>query len=108
MVEAKHLAVFLGVLATSVILVIYISKQPGGYIETRGKSTCSWRTEGDSTTNSRAMLFECQCQNGKEYKCKYEANPDKHCPKFHKDIFGYFKQIREAVAGKYNHMYMYM
>ena len=117
----KYAAVLVVVLAILFALVAFISQQPGGYIETKGGSTCSWRLEGDAYTE-RAVLFDCECPGGKKYSCKYQGRPDTTCPPFWRDIFGLFRQIRQAAAGQFtelmfrpltmiiiimNHMYLY-
>ena len=94
----KYIAIVVVVVAVLVALVAFISQQPGGYINTTGGSTCSWRIEGDPYVN-RAVLFDCECPSGKEYNCKYEGRPDITCPPFWRDFFSLFRQIRQAAAG---------
>ncbi len=94
----KYFVVLVVIIAVLVAVVGFISQQPGGYIETQGGSTCSWRIEGDAYTD-RAVLFDCSCPGGKKYNCKYVGRPDITCPPFWRDIFGLFRQIRQAAAG---------
>ena len=94
----KYVTILLIIIAVLVALIAFISRQPGGYIETQGGSTCSWRLEGDAYTD-RAVLFDCRCPSGVEYSCKYQGNPDSTCPPFWRDVFGFFRQIRQAASG---------
>ena len=99
-VTSKHIAGLVVFIALIVALIAFISKQPGGYIETTGGSTCAWRLEGDATSD-RAISFECKCNSGAvKYNCKYSGNPDITCPPFWRDVFGFFNQVRETVAGE--------
>ncbi len=86
------------IVAVLAALFAFISQQPGGYIETQGGSTCSWRLQGDPYTN-RTMLFDCQCPSGKKYSCKYCGRPEITCPPFWRDFWVLFQQIRQAAAG---------
>lgn len=99
MVEAKNVVIVIAVAVAIAGLVVFVSKQPGGYIQTKGGSTCSWRTDGNPTTG-RSFAVDCSCSSDKEYSCKYVANPDTTCPKFNKDVIGFFRQIRDAISGK--------
>ena len=98
MVEYKHLGIILVIISIAAGLIAFVSQQPGGYITTKGGSVCSWRVEGDATTE-RAVSFECTA-GAIKYSCKYQARPDVDCPSFWRDIFGYFKQLRERVKSK--------
>jgi hypothetical protein len=98
----KDLVILLSTVAVITAAVIYISKQPGGYIETKGGSECSWRTAGDATTGYRDHMFNCRCKrSGREYNCTYRGDPDSNCPKFYKKIIDYFLEVVSAVAGKF-------
>ena len=67
MAEAKHVALVVLIVAVIVALATFISKQPGGWIETAEASVCSWRTAGDPTTN-RVVKLSCSCPGKDEVK----------------------------------------
>ena len=95
--QGFYLLVVLSVLAG---LVAFISQQPGGYFETKGGSTCAWRTEGDAS-EERALKVDCTCAGGIKYSCKYQGDPQVTCPAFWRDLYGFFIQMIAALEGQF-------
>lgn len=100
MATSKGLFIFFAFMGAVAALAYYVSQQPGGYMDTRGGSKCSWRTEGEPTTD-RALIARCSCPNGAEYECKYQGRPDEGCPKFWKNLTGYFLEIVDKISRKF-------
>lgn len=99
MAISKGLFLFFAFMGLVIAVAVYISKQPGGYITTRGGSVCSWRTDGDPNTE-RGLIMDCSCPNGVEYGCRYQARPDEDCPKFWKNLLPYFTNLTTSIASK--------
>ena len=102
MVEAKHIGIVFIVAASLVVLVAFVSRQPGGWIETSKGSVCSWRTGGDASTN-RVLKLDCKCfgKNGNEveYSCEYVGVPQKTCSRYKTLIFEFFEQMLNSIKG---------
>ena len=101
MAEAKHVALVVLIVAVIVALATFISKQPGGWIETAEASVCSWRTAGDPTTN-RVVKLSCSCPGKDEvkYSCQYVGVPEKTCPRFKTLVFEFFNQVLDTIKGE--------
>ena len=98
--QANHVALVVFIVAAIVALTTYISKQPGGWIETAEGSECSWRTAGDPTTN-RVVKLSCSCPGKDEvkYSCQYVGVPEKTCPSFKIHVFEFFNQVLDTIKG---------
>ena len=97
--QAKHVFYLLVILSVLVGVVAFVSQQPGGYFNTKGGSTCAWRTEGDAS-EERALKVDCTCAGGIKYSCKYQGDPQVTCPSFWRGFFYFFTQMVAALEGE--------
>lgn len=103
MAELKHLGIVIVILAVITGLVVFVSRQPGGWIETAGGSICSWRIGGNATAG-HALKLDCKCRDEQNneipYNCQYAGKPQETCKQtFHLRVLEFYHEMIDAVKG---------